>query len=240
MQGTRSGDREHVALAGRAAGRSRTIRTRSCVYAGRNRRGRRTAFRSDGHAGRQPLRIVTAFAHRGDDSWFYKLQGSEAVVAAQKPAFLEFLKSVRIKEGTRPLDDRARREPAPKWTVPEGWQAVPVRGRCRLAKFAVPAVENGKAEVAVSVFPSDTGGTLANVNRWRRQLGLEDIDEAGLKDCVTPLEGLPGAQLADLTKENRRMLGAIVPRDGRWWFYKMMGDAPAVNAARRLTLSDLH
>ena len=28
------------------------------------------------------------------------------------------------------------------------------------------------------------------------------------------------------------MLGAIVPREGRWWFYKMMGDAPAVNAER--------
>jgi hypothetical protein len=28
------------------------------------------------------------------------------------------------------------------------------------------------------------------------------------------------------------MLGAIVPRGERWWFYKMLGDASAVAAAR--------
>ena len=27
-------------------------------------------------------------------------------------------------------------------------------------------------------------------------------------------------------------LGAIVPRDGQWWFVKLLGDTPAVAAAR--------
>jgi hypothetical protein len=185
------------------------------------------------------LRIVTAFAHRGNESWFYKLQGSEAAVAAQKPAFLEFLKTVKIKEGVAaataesPAPEAA---PTPAMVAPESWQALPP-GQMQFAKFAVATKDGAKAEVSVSVFPSDTGGTLANVNRWRRQLGLADVDEAGLQDCVTPLEGAsiagaPGAMLADLTNQNRRMLGAVVPREGRWWFYKMMGDAAAVNAER--------
>jgi len=42
----------------------------------------------------------------------------------------------------------------------------------------------------------------------------------------------PGGILADLTHDNRRLLGAIVPRDGRWWFYKMLGDTAAVNAEK--------
>lgn len=177
---------------------------------------------------KEPLRIVTAFAHRGDDSWFYKLQGHETVVAAQKPAFIEFLKSVRIEDDPEAAKSA---QPAPKWTVPAGWEPL-AAGQMQRAKFAVPAQGEAKAEVSVSVFPSDTGGTLANVNRWRRQLGLGDTDQAGLKDFVTPLGGSPAAQLVDLAHENRRMLGAIVPRDGQWWFYKMLGDAPAVNAAR--------
>jgi len=87
----------------------------------------------------------------------------------------------------------------------------------------------------VSVFGSDTGGTLSNVNRWRRQMGLGDVDEAGLAECVTtlggsPIDGAPGPVLADISKENRRLLGAIVPREGKWWFYKMLGDASVVNA----------
>src|SRR4051812_12615487 len=120
--------------------------------------------------------------------------------------------------------------------APEGWKALSPEPM-QVAKFAVPEHEGAKAEVSVSVFPSDTGGTLANVNRWRRQLGMTDTDEAGLPECVTPLEGAaidgaPGAVLADLTNGDRRLLGAIVPREGRWWFYKMLGDAPAVNAER--------
>jgi hypothetical protein len=119
--------------------------------------------------------------------------------------------------------------------APEGWQTL-TPGQMQVAKFGV-VKDGAKAEVSVSVFPSDTGGNLANVNRWRRQLGLGEVDEAGLAECVTPLEGAtidgaPGAVVADLTNENRRLVGAIVPRDGKWWFYKMMGDTAAVEAER--------
>ena len=197
----------------------------------------------------QGVRIVTAFAHRDGASWFYKLQGPEAVVAAQKPVFVEFLKSVRIKEGSAPATeiaqvaevpkvpeavraaDNAAAEPQFKWKVPEGWQTL-AAGQMQVAKFAVPEREGAKAEVFVSVFPSESGGTLANVNRWRRQIGLDPVDEEGLKPLVSPIEGVPGALLVDLKSEAKAMLGAIIPREGRWWFYKLMGDAPAVTAER--------
>jgi hypothetical protein len=193
----------------------------------------------------QTQRIVTAFVHRADGSWFYKLQGADAAVTAQKPAFIAFLKSVKIKEGPAVAATPAAPSseppeppeppPTPAMMAPEGWQTLPP-GQMQVAKFGVNK-DGAKAEVSVSVFPSDTGGTLSNVNRWRRQLGLAETDEAGLAECVTPLEGAaidgaPGAMLADLSHENRRMLGAIVPREGRWWFYKMMGDAAVVDAER--------
>ncbi|RYD69509.1 MAG: hypothetical protein EOP84_28345, partial [Verrucomicrobiaceae bacterium] len=48
--------------------------------------------------GRQ-TRIITAMQHQeGGPSWFYKLSGDEALVNAQKPAFLEFVKTVRLEE----------------------------------------------------------------------------------------------------------------------------------------------
>ena len=187
------------------------------------------------------MSIVTAFAHRGGASWFYKLQGPEAVVAAQKPVFVEFLKTVRVKEeATTPaiaaapaaeVAENAAAEPQFKWKVPEGWQTL-AAGQMQVAKFAVPARDGAKAEVFVSVFPSESGGTLANVNRWRRQLGLEAVDEEGLKPLVSSIEGAAGAQLVDLKNDAKAMLGAIVPREGRWWFYKLMGDTPAVTAER--------
>jgi len=189
----------------------------------------------------KPSRTVTGMLHKPDKSWFFKLSGDDGAVAAQKPAFLEFLKSIRFSESapaqaadsapSAPRSTNDDRMPAFNWKVPERWQTLPA-GQMQVAKFAVPEQGGGKAEVSVSVFPSDTGGTLANVNRWRRQMGLTEVDEGGMQSCVTGLDVVPGAVLVNLTNEQKQLLGAIVPRSGRWWFYKMMGDAAAVAAAR--------
>ena len=187
-------------------------------------------FEISGQRAGEPLKIVTAFVHRSDGSWFYKLQGPDVVVTGQKPAFIEFLKSVRIHDGGATAagsPEAAQPTPQFHWKAPESWQTL-APGQMQVAKFAVPAHGDAKAEVFVSIFPSDTGGVLANVNRWRRQVGLGEIDDAGLKACASPLEGATGAVLVNLTNENRSLLGAIIPRDGQWWFYKLLGDTAAV------------
>jgi len=182
--------------------------------------------------GERPARIVTAMVHRSDASWFYKLQGDAALVEAQKPAFLEFLKSIQIKEPAAAAQTPETGATSSfKWEVPGGWQQV-APGQMQAAKFTVQ--RDGKsAEVAISVFPNDTGGTLANVNRWRRQLGLAEIQEKDLPSQISRLDlSNPNAILVDLQKDPQRMLGAIVPRGGQWWFYKMTGDAALVDAER--------
>jgi hypothetical protein len=99
----------------------------------------------------------------------------------------------------------------------------------QVAKFAVPQRGNASGEVFVSVFPSDTGGTLANVNRWRKEIGLQEVNEAGLAQLVSTLDPAnPEAKLVDMTNSNKRLLAAIVPRQGVYWFYKLRGDADAV------------
>ena len=102
----------------------------------------------------------------------------------------------------------------------------------QVAKFAV---EKGtaKADVTVSVFPNSTGGNLANVNRWRRQIGLPEVGEAELPTLVKPLdEKIPDSILVELVNGNRKMIGAIVPRGGQWFFFKLFGDAEAVAAQK--------
>lgn len=203
--------------------------------------GQAQSFEIAGAREGKPIRIITAMLHRPEGSWFFKLAGDDAAASAHKAEFLEFVKTVRFVEGEAAASAGNAAPPAPaapdfKWSVPEGWQAV-AAGAMQAAKFNVPEQNGAKAEVAVSIFPSESGGTLANVNRWRKQLGLEEVDEAALKDFVTPLDATPGAQLVDLVKDQRRMLGAIVPRESGWWFYKMTGDAPAVEAARESFLA---
>lgn len=42
-----------------------------------------------------PTRVLGAVLYRGEEAWFFKLSGPDAVVAAERPAFLDFLRSVR-------------------------------------------------------------------------------------------------------------------------------------------------
>ena len=177
------------------------------------------------------VRIVTALVHRADASWFYKLAGDPPLVQTQKPAFIAFLGSIRIQEADpqrSELTESTAPVTKPNWRVPAHWVEVPA-GEMQVAKFAVPKRGSAKAEVSVSLFPTDTGGTLANLNRWRVQLGLAEVPETQLQTFVSALDPAnPGAKLVDLANNNRRLLGAIVPRGGNYWFYKLLGDSEAV------------
>jgi hypothetical protein len=124
--------------------------------------------------------------------------------------------------------------PLPGWTVPAAWQTEPPT-QMLLAKYS--ATENGRnAEVTVSSFPGDVGGLLANVNRWRRQVALPPLDDAGLAQAVTALTTPAGpASLVDVTgtdpktSQPARLVGIVLPLNGQSWFYKLMGDATVVD-----------
>ena len=199
------------------------------------------------------MRIVTAMQHRDGTSWFFKLQGSDALVQAQKEAFVAFLKTIKFTEapaapaiaagGGLPAMGAA---PAPgavpassaDWKIPNGWKSI-APGQMQVAKFSVPEIGGAKAEVMVSVFPNSTGGTLANVNRWRGQIGINPLGDADLATLVKPLdEKIPDSALVDMTgtdlktSKPARLVGAIVPRGGQWYFFKLLGDDAAVAAQK--------
>jgi hypothetical protein len=189
----------------------------------------------------QPDRILVAVLARSGTSWFFKLQGDEPLVGRQKAAFVEFLKTVSFIDP--PATEAGTAAPAgageanPHWEVPAGWQEVPPTRMLR-AKYVVAAADaNARAEVNVSSFPGEVGGLLANVNRWRGQVGLPPVSEAEVDQAAAPLD-VPGgkAMLVDVTGTDSksgqatRLIGAIVPRPGHTWFYVLRG--PEALAAR--------
>ncbi len=188
-------------------------------------------FEVTGEQQGRAVRIVTAFMHKGDRSWFFKLQGDPAAVQGQVAAFEGFLKSVKF--------DAAPAEPAPVAVpmLPAGWTVLEA-GPMQIGKFSVPAQGAAKAEVSVSVFPSDTGGAISNVRRWRGQIGLPEVADAELLAASKPLDGATaGATLVDLQNEGKSLVAVVVPRGERWFFYKLLGDTPAVSAARESFVS---
>ncbi len=185
-------------------------------------------FEVSGITSNGPQQILTVFSHRPDGSWFCKLSGTSSdVVAQQKPAFLEFIKSVQLKDA--PAAPIAAGATQFKWTVPAQWHSV-AAGDMVAAKFEVAGPEGTRGEVSVSVFPNEQGGTLLNINRWRAKfVGLDEVTEKELPQLVTPLDpSLAGSVLVDMKKDNKQLIGAIVPRRGQYWYYKLVGDPATV------------
>jgi hypothetical protein len=175
-------------------------------------------------------RIVAVIHRREGLVWFYKMTGDNQFVTAQKPAFLEFLRSIQFADA--PAHDHAH-APAPgkpQWTVPNGWQEVP-GGQFLYAKFNLPG---GQATVNVSTSTGDGGGLAANVNRWRGQLGLPELSSVELMKWVKPAMTTSGqGALVELTgPSGQSLVAVIVQLPGQSWFYKLMGATDTVTAQR--------
>lgn len=132
------------------------------------------------------------------------------------------------KQAARAVAPRDAAESRVVWTVPQGWESVASDQAMRLATFR-PGT--GLPEVTLAAFPGDTGGLLANINRWRGQLGLEPINEPQLSQTTqtTTIEGVVVTMVELTGSAGQQMLGAIVvPGDGKTWFVKTTGEPAAI------------
>ena len=124
----------------------------------------------------------------------------------------------------------------PQWTVPAGWEAA-ASSPIRRASFAVRGEGGQLADIAVTAFPGDVGGMLANINRWRGQIGLAPVTETELAELTTTLDvnGIP-ATVVDLVGDPQRMVVVILPQAGNSWFFKMTGTAALVENQKPVLL----
>jgi hypothetical protein len=199
-------------------------------------------------------RILAAVLRREGVAWFFKMSGDDSLVTEQKPAFLDFLKTLSFAPAaagaqlppSHPPIGGATRMPGqtaaaadsspakPNWQVPSGWQET-AGGQFLVAKFLVTGADNAQAAINVSVSAGEGGGLVENVNRWRMQLGLDRLPESEINKLVTPLEAGAGkAVLVDMagadpqSGQKTRLVAAVVAQGGQTWFYKLMGSEPLV------------
>ena len=180
---------------------------------------------------KEGTRILGVILERAGVTWVFKLKGPDALVAQQRSAFTDFLKGVSFAEvtaaipgGHPPVSAGAPVQtgdaPAkPAWEVPSHWQEQPPKMMV-IASYAVSG-DGGKAEVAISAFPGDVGGLVANLTRWRRPLGLPPATEADVPKCTRPVEiaggkgALPKEGKAKC-KEWARLDCSAIPRRLSW------------------------
>ena len=210
--------------------------------------------------GKYPARTLAAIMPAGEMTVFFKITGESALVAEQKPQFLAWLKSVDTGGGGGESAPEASASssasaPAPasasavsggserasggggggadglpNWQVPSSWKAAGPKPM-RLASFDIPDAA-GNGDVSISKLSGNGGGLLANVNRWRGQVGLAPLEAGALaaNSKTVATAGGDSGTWVELVGTEKTILGAIVARGEVSWFFKLT--APAAVAAK--------
>ena len=118
----------------------------------------------------------------------------------------------------------------PNFKAPNNWKTKPP-GPMVASAYNVEG-DGGQAEVTISKFPGEVGGMVANIQRWRGQLGLPQLspDEARKSAEMIEVGGKKDSYMVDLkgtnvrTGKEARMVAVGVPFQGETWFFKLMGD----------------
>ncbi len=178
--------------------------------------------------------VLAAFALAGcgrDDVKVYKVDANDTATTPP-PAATPGAMPATMPDGLPAPDNSSL--PKLKYVLPDGWKEKNLT-QMRVASFGIS--ENGKtADVSVIPLGGNAGGDLANVNRWRKDVGqaalASDEDLNKLAEPVT-VAGQP-ANLFDLsgtnpgTGDEEGIVAVILHTDDTAWFFKMTGDADLV------------
>lgn len=195
----------------------------------------------------QRLRTLAALFQYAGQTWFFKVQQAVPIEPVYEQQFHQIVQSV--KPGELPVSSaidelihgqsavesnqaRSFKVGPVRGIIPVGWQPDATPRPIRLITFLV-GPRPQQAQVAITRFPGDVGGDLANINRWRRQVGLPSIlDLSEQQEADVTIAQLPAKVyhfLAPGSEAQRpSILIASLRRDQLSWFFKMTGPADVI------------
>ncbi len=191
-------------------------------------------------------RLLGALVPHESDTWAFKVSGPSDQIAAQKAKFDEFIASLKFESAAPAPAPVTQGPPTPSadggsgatgvenahWTLPVGWTAEATPGQMRLATIH-PG--NGAALIKVSKFASVGGGLGVNVSRWRREVGLDPVDDAHADSGTKITVGGGACTIHDYTgpaNGGTRLIVAAVEVNGETWYFKLSGPEAEVTAQK--------
>jgi len=120
-------------------------------------------------------RILGAVVPGPGATWFFKLAAPADRIDPVKVEVLGFFQKLRMEDGQL------------RWTLPQGWTEE--KGSPQREATLRFGDREPKLEISIVRFQGDGGGMLANLNRWRDQLGLDKVDGAQLSALAKKLDG---------------------------------------------------
>ena len=142
-------------------------------------------------------------------AFFVKLTGPKLTVDSEADNFNSFCDSIKIGQGNPPFS----------WVKPSSWKEES-QSSMRVANFSFGP--NSLGQCYFTVLPGGGGGLLANVNRWRKQMGLTELSSSEVDELPDRQFLLGTGKYLELeggfkpvgstdTKEGYKMIGVILP-----------------------------
>jgi hypothetical protein len=201
--------------------------------------------------------IGVALLYEGDGV-FWKMVGPQAAVEGERERFRALVESMTaaaapaapVAAASGPAGGGSAAAPAPaaptgpapglSWSAPPHWRVQPERPM-RLVSFAIGS--SGATECYVAVLAGAAGGTAANINRWRDQMGQPELTEAEFAALPrlpmlgrqAPLVAIDGhfTGMDGATTSDAMLLGAVCELPEEAVFVKLVGPAAEVRAERQ-------
>lgn len=129
--------------------------------------------------------------------------------------------------GTAPANDL-------RWTAPKAWKEK-AASSMRVASFDVP----GSLDGSIVALAGDGGGLLANLNRWRGQIGLAPLSHTEAEKLGKAEAGAEG-KIFWYQMENSKgdaVIAAVIPLDSKTVFVKLSGQKGPLRLQRASFLS---
>lgn len=124
------------------------------------------------------------------------------------------------------------------WDTPEGWGRAE---RSQMRPVNLVFGPNKEGECYLAMLPGASGGVLANVNRWHKQMGQPEITEEtlatlpkktlmGIQGVFVAIDGAYTNVGATEAKADQRLLGIVASLGDTGLFVKMVGPKELVEA----------
>ncbi len=188
------------------------------------------------------LRTLGVFFRYRTQPWQIKMTGDSQLVEDQIGAFYALLQNISFTSLKANDQENETLDTIPNivFDAPEAWNPQP-NSSYRLASYSIEKEGHPAADFSITAFQGESADLMLNVNRWRRQLGLNEwtsgqinrrslkIDSEELKFVLFDLK-----PETDLEKENtsQRILAAIMQEQNASWFFKIKGDPFLVETQR--------
>ena len=129
-------------------------------------------------------RMLAAIIPHDDENWYLKLQGPEQAIASHKAEFDEVLRTFHF---------GSNKEQPAEWTTPKGWTKSPSNEM----RYATLELDDKKTPLQMTITRlAGKGLMVPNVNRWRKQLGLNWVAAIDLPKVSTEVKIAAGKAIA--------------------------------------------